>query len=68
MYDFEVIRIEDKTLAKAVTELRDNYERAKTLSYVNDPLAWALYQTWKTFDREYNVELKEAERWKEIGS
>ena len=50
MYDFEVIRIEDKTLAKAVTELRDNYERAKTLSYVNDPLAWALYQTWKDFD------------------
>lgn len=50
MYDFEVIRIEDKTLAKAVTELRDNYDRAKMLSYVNDPLAWALYQTWKDFD------------------
>lgn len=50
MYDFEVIRIEDKALAKAVTELRDNYDRAKMLSYVNDPLAWALYQTWKEFD------------------
>ena len=50
MNDFEVIRTEDRELEKAVATLRNNYERAKTLNYVYDPLAWALYQTWKEFD------------------
>ena len=55
MDDFEVIRAEDRKLEKAVTTLRKNYELAKTLKYVNDPLAWALYQTWKKFDSKRKV-------------
>ena len=46
---------------KIVNLLEANYERAQKLEYVRNPLAWALYQTWKEVDsfdfdkkREYN--------------
>ena len=51
-------------LDRAIKILTFQYENAKRLPYVRAKMAWALYQTWKTFDREYNVNLKEAERWK----
>lgn len=47
----EWIDVEDKELKKAVERLRKNYEQAKTLGYVNNTAAWALYKTWKEFDR-----------------
>lgn len=34
-------------LRKAVKLLEENYERGLNIEYVHDPLAWALYQTWK---------------------
>lgn len=37
-------------LRKAVALLEKNFERAANSEYVVTPLAWALYQTWKTFD------------------
>ena len=30
--------------------LREKYEEGKRLAFVKNPLAWALYQTWKAFD------------------
>lgn len=39
-----------KELRKAVKVLDKNYEYAINNSYVRDPIAWALYQTWKHFD------------------
>ena len=37
------------------TKLLDaEYERAKRLEYVNNPLAYALYQVWKKADTERN--------------
>ena len=45
----------------AIILLEANYEKAQNLEYVQRPLAWALYQTWKEVDsgkyekrREYN--------------
>lgn len=49
------------TLEKAVKLLEEKYEQAQKMEYVQKPLAWALYQTWKEVDsmkyekqREYN--------------
>ena len=38
------------TLKKAIELLESEYERAKKLEYVRNPLAWALYQVWKKAD------------------
>lgn len=38
-------------LENAIELLRAEYERAKTLEYVRNPLAYALYQVWKKADR-----------------
>lgn len=38
------------TLEQAIRMLETEYERAKNLSYVRKPLAWALYQVWKKID------------------
>ena len=37
-------------LRKTVELLHDEYERAKRLSFVRDPLAYAVYQVWKAVD------------------
>lgn len=44
------------TLEKAIKMLKDEYERAKTKSWVRNPLAYALYQVWKVADREKEEE------------
>ena len=33
-----------------INMLSEEYEKAKEISYVNKPLAYALYQTWKRYD------------------
>ena len=38
------------TLEKAIKLLETEYERAKKLEWVQNPLAWALYQVWKKVD------------------
>ena len=40
------------TLEKAEKLLIEEYERAKKLEFVNDPLAYALYHVWKKADAE----------------
>lgn len=37
-------------LRKAVKLLGKNYERGLNSDYVRNPVAWALYQTWKEMD------------------
>ena len=49
------------SLDKAIELLATNYGKAVTLDYVNKPVSWALYQTWKEIDdREKN---KERAKW-----
>ena len=34
----------------AVKRLQEEYEKAKNLEFVRDPVAYALYQVWKEAD------------------
>lgn len=43
--------MEDVKIKKAIEDLREEYDRAKHLNYVKNPLAYALYQVWKKYDR-----------------
>lgn len=38
-------------LAGVIADLVAEYERAKNISYIDKPVAYALYQTWKQHDR-----------------
>ncbi len=40
------------TLEQAIDMLKAEYERAKKLEFVINPLAYALYQVWKKADRK----------------
>lgn len=40
------------TLAKAITMLIDEHDKAKRNDWVRDPVAYALYQVWKKADKE----------------
>lgn len=40
------------TIEKAIRELIKTYEKAQTLEWVDDPVAWALYQVWKDADSD----------------
>lgn len=38
-------------LDKAIKVLREQYEKAQRLEWVRDKVAYALYQTWRIFDK-----------------
>ena len=38
-------------LNKAIKTLKEQYEKAKKIGWVQNPIAYALYQTWKIFDK-----------------
>ena len=38
------------TLAKAIKILEKEYEKAKKLEWVHNPIAYALYKTWRQAD------------------
>ena len=40
------------TIEKAIKLLQEKYEEAKTITYVHDPVAFALYYTWAEADGE----------------
>lgn len=40
------------TLQKAIKLLEAEYERAKNLKYIHNPLAHALYRVWRMADGE----------------
>ncbi len=50
------------TIDDAIYYLKDNYEYAKKKESIKDPLAWALFTTWKMEEskREYNKEEKKS--------
>lgn len=37
---------------KAIGDLRKNYEKAVQMDFVINPVAYALYKTWKKYDKE----------------
>lgn len=40
------------TLNKAIKMLKEQYEKAKKLEWVHNPIAYALYHVWKEADRD----------------
>lgn len=42
----------NKELHRAIKMLKAEYEKAKLLKFVYNPLAYALYQVWKVADRK----------------
>lgn len=38
------------TLKTAIKMLEEEYERAKKIEYVENPLAWALFHVWRKAD------------------
>lgn len=40
------------TIEQSIELLKTEYERAKRLDYIRNPLAYALYQVWKVADRK----------------
>ena len=40
-----------KDLRAVIKQLENEYDRAKSLEYVRNPLAFALYRVWKNVDR-----------------
>lgn len=41
----------EERLEKAIQDLKDFYERAKNNPCITKPLAWALYRTWRKYNR-----------------
>lgn len=41
------------TIEQAITLLWKQYEKSKKSPYIKNPLAWALYHTWKMADKEW---------------
>jgi hypothetical protein len=39
----------------AIKKLRAEYERAKNLEFVRNPLAYALFQVWKLADKNGGI-------------
>lgn len=42
----------DRKMEKAIKMLIDEYEKAKKQEWVENPLAYALYQVWREVDRK----------------
>lgn len=49
--DVVEVDVKDLRVKKAIQTLFEFYSTAKKSDYVQKPLAWALYQTWKSFDK-----------------
>ena len=50
------------TLEKVIELLKEEYEEAKKEPFVQKPLAYALYHTWKKVDEKLNNKWKEREK------
>ena len=44
------LHVGDRAWQKAMSILNKKYAEAKKRPFIRDPLAWALYHTWKEFD------------------
>ena len=45
----------------AIRKFNEFYDKAVKLSYVEKPISWALYQTWKWFDKKEKSRIAESE-------
>ena len=38
-------------LQTVMEKIKEKYEKGMNMPYINKPMAWALYETWKEYDR-----------------
>ena len=43
-------KIEIRKMTNAITHFKKEYEKALSLGFVQKPISYALYQTWKYYD------------------
>ena len=55
-------------LENAIVLIKQEYEKASESNYVQNPLAYALYQVWKKADRQILSEPKETDLTNKCGS
>ena len=48
------------TIDTVIAELKKTYEEAKQLSFIREPLGYALYQTWRKYDAGNKPPVREA--------
>ena len=64
--DIEQFKEQEKMydLAQAIKDLIIEYDKACKLDFVNFPIGYALYQTWKKYDLDYRKveEFKEQDK------
>jgi hypothetical protein len=49
------------TREQAIRKFNEFHDKAVKLSYVENPISWALYQTWKWFDNNEKSRKAESE-------
>ena len=50
--DFDAIpSAQSEHMHTVMLKIAEKYEKAMNTSYILNPMAWALYQTWKEYDR-----------------
>ena len=42
----------DYLFDKAIEDLKEEYEKAKDFTFVNNPVVYALYQVWRKYDTQ----------------
>lgn len=47
---------------KAIKMLAEEYRRSQAMVFVRKPMAYALYQTWKWFDKNEKPRIAERDR------
>ena len=50
------------TLNKAIETIKVEFEKAKNLEFVRDPLAYTLYKVWKMADEENSKKKERSEK------
>ena len=45
------LTIKPEHMHTVMLKIAEKYEKAMNTSYILNPMAWALYQTWKEYDR-----------------
>lgn len=45
----------------AIRKFNEFYDKALKSDYVEKPISWALYQTWKLFDKKEKSRIAESE-------
>ena len=58
--NLNTIKQQERLFNKAVKKFKEEYEKALKLDYIQKPLSYSLYRTWRYFDSLENAEDRSA--------